>query len=361
MWVMTIAYPVDFDIAIYTSPDLIHWEEVSRFSHAGLIGLQYEVPNLVRMPVVNSSSANFDIIDEVWLMVISINPGAPLGGSITEYFPGTFNGTHFEAFDMATRIEDFGKDNYAGGYFYYAEDKEGELPVFIGWASNWQYTQVVPTGAEGWRSAMTVPRTTYLVDDALRLGWKLIEQPYDLSPVSGDELCATDDLGNDTIAIDYSDVTSGAIYWEVNCTNIPSGGVSGSSTLNFTFMSPLTGEYVATGFYFGGDYHYWVDRGHTNGFENVFFTDKFSTNSLYDGKWSVRGIIDRSIIEVFLNGGVESATNTFFATQPLSLMIVSATDLPTGMEVSVKVTGLKSAWADMESEDGIVYGNITDS
>jgi beta-fructofuranosidase len=61
------------------------------------------------MPVLGSD-------DPMYLLGISINPGAPLGGSITEYFPGSFNGTHFVPVDGAARIEDFGKDNYAGQY-----------------------------------------------------------------------------------------------------------------------------------------------------------------------------------------------------------------------------------------------------
>lgn len=76
----------------------------------------------------------------MWLMYIVINPGAPYGGSIGQYFPGHFNGTHFEAVDAATRIADFGKDNYAGQWFYSTSDDE--LPVSIAWASNWQYTNL---------------------------------------------------------------------------------------------------------------------------------------------------------------------------------------------------------------------------
>ncbi len=45
-------------------------------------------------------------------------PRAPLGGSIMQYFPGSFNGTHFVAADDAERIADFGKDDYTGQYFY---------------------------------------------------------------------------------------------------------------------------------------------------------------------------------------------------------------------------------------------------
>jgi beta-fructofuranosidase len=47
--------------------------------------------------------------ETLFVLQISINPGAPLGGSIAQYFPGFFNGTHFEAVDGVARIADFGK------------------------------------------------------------------------------------------------------------------------------------------------------------------------------------------------------------------------------------------------------------
>jgi len=119
---MVIAYSQEFVIGIFTSPDLKEWTHASNFTSHGLLGLQYECPNLVSMPVLGG--------DSMWLMAISINPGAPLGGSITEYFPGTFNGTHFEAVDAAARIADFGKDSYAGQFFYGLPEEAD--PVFIG-------------------------------------------------------------------------------------------------------------------------------------------------------------------------------------------------------------------------------------
>ncbi|KAH7166577.1 glycosyl hydrolase [Dactylonectria macrodidyma] len=339
-WVMVVAYPHDFAIGIFTSPDLKEWTARSNFSHHGLLGLQYECPNMIPIPYVAEDGERQD---DVWLMAISINPGAPLGGSITEYIPGTFNGTHFEAVDAAARIADFGKDNYAGQWFYGLPDDE--YPVSIAWASNWQYTSVVPTGNEGWRSAMSLPRENYLTK-AKRVGWKLVSKPYDLSPIIGRELASNDSFGNGTLTVDYSDVDSQALYWEANVTGIPDSGISATATMNFTFLSPQTGDYINGGYYFGGDSPFFLNRGGARGFDNVFFTDKMSTNSLptADGSWSFSGVIDRSILEVFINGGVDSATNTFFTTQPLSLMVLSTVDLPEDVKVSVKVHALKSVW-----------------
>lgn len=310
---------------------------------------------MVRIPYIDD---NGEKQDDMWLMAISVNPGAPLGGSITQYYPGTFNGTHFEAVDAAARIADFGKDNYAGQFFYGAP--EDESPVFMGWASNWQYTQVVPTGEEGWRSPMTLPRRMHLTQ-AERVGWKLVSEPYDMEPIMGQVLASNNTLGNGSVVVDFARVDSNAISWEVNVTGIPKTDVPAMTTLNFTISSPVTGENVKGGFYFGGDTPFFLDRGGVKGFDNVFFTDKFSTNILIsDGSWSMSGVFDRSLLEVFLDHGLESATTTLFPTQPLTLFVLSSKDLPEGMKISVRVNALQSAWDKMtDDKDGLVYGNNT--
>ncbi|EKG18834.1 Glycoside hydrolase family 32 [Macrophomina phaseolina MS6] len=350
-WVMVIAYSQDFVIGIYTSTDLKEWTHASNFSHAGLLGLQYECPNMVEVPVNGTD-------ETMYVLTISINPGAPLGGSITEYFPGHFNGTHFTAVDAAARIADFSKDNYAGQFFY--GTPAGSDAISIAWASNWQYTQVVPTGSEGWRSAMSLPRRNYLAN-ITRVGWTLVSEPYDLAPVIGEEIGSNDALGNGSLVVDYSDVASNAIYFEVNATGLV--GAASTATLNFSALSPVSGESVSGGYFLGGDNAFWLDRGKTRGFDNPFFSDKFSVSQLLDpsGVWNLKGVIDRSIIEVFLDRSTYSATATFFPVQPLTLFSVRAADLPAGAQVSVAVYGLESVWTSQENANGTVLGNVTTS
>ncbi|EOD51241.1 putative glycoside hydrolase family 32 protein [Neofusicoccum parvum] len=352
-WVMVIAYSQDFVIGIYTSLDLKEWTHASNFSHHGLLGLQYECPNMVEVPVNGTD-------ETMYVLTISINPGAPLGGSITEYFPGHFNGTHFTAVDSAARIGDFAKDNYAAQFFY--GTPSGSAPVSIAWASNWQYTQVAPTGAEGWRSVMSWPRRTYLAN-IYRVGWTLVQEPYDPSPVLGAELASNDSLVNASLVVDYSDVASNAIYFAVNVSGLPSSvsNISSTASLNFTALSPVSGESVAGGYFFGGDNPFWLDRGKTRGFDNPYFTDKFSVSQLLDpsGTWSLAGVIDRSILELFLDRATYSATATFFPVQPLTLFSIRTAGLPEGAKVEVKVWGLESAWAAYENENGTVVGNVT--
>ncbi len=87
----------------------------------------------------------------------SINPGGPNGGSATQYFIGQFNGKDFIPNHADTRWVDYGTDNYAGVTWA----NTGSRKIFLGWMSNWQYANIVPTNA--WRSALTVPRELKLV------------------------------------------------------------------------------------------------------------------------------------------------------------------------------------------------------
>ncbi|KAG5938436.1 hypothetical protein E4U59_003775 [Claviceps monticola] len=353
-WVMAISFAADFAIGIYTSPNLIDWTHASNFTGIGVLGAQWETPNLVRMPYYNSRGEREK---DMWLLLIGINPGAPKGGSGVEYFLGSFNGTHFTAVDHVARLPDFGKDNYAGQYFY--QQSGDDEPVFMTWASNWQYATFAPTAHEEWRSVAALPRRTYLTKDAV--DWKLVSVPYDMSPVMGETLlekCVV----NETITVDFSEVESNAVYWEANVTGIPETGVAETAMLNFTFANPESGDYIRGGYYFGGYKDFYLDRGGAQDFDHVFFTDKFSTNSYAtDGKWSMSGVFDRSIVEVFLNGGIDSVTSIFFPKQPLTVMTIVSTDLPRSMQVSLRVSALESSWATMAGSDGLVLGNRTAS
>ncbi|KAK8857298.1 glycosyl hydrolase [Apiospora arundinis] len=359
-WAMVVAYAQEFAVGIFTSPDLKKWTWASNFTNHGLLGAQYECPNIVKMPVRDRDSGA--VVDEKYVITLSAQPGAPLGGSVTQYFIGDFNGTHFTTVDAATRLTDFAKDNYAAQFFYGVEGN----PISLGWASNWQYAQQVPTGNnEGWRSAMTLPRISYLTK-APRIGWTMVDEIYDTKPILGESLGAKPDMGNGSLTVDYADVASNALYIEANVTGINVAKATSFSTLNLTFTSPASGESLRSGFYFGGDNPFFVDRGQLRGFDNIFFTDKFSVADVYydsaadkTATWRVQAVIDRSMYEVFLDGGRHAATVLLYPTQPLTMVNVAARDLPAGAKVSVGVWALKSTWAGQANEQGTVMGNVT--
>ena len=348
-WVMAVSYASDFTIGIFTSLDLKTWSHASKFSHHGVLGVQYECPNLVEVPVDGTN-------DTMFLLQISINPGAPQGGSASEYFLGNFDGYTFTPMDNVTRLTDFSKDAYAGQFF-------GELPkgqaVSINWASNWEYVQMTPSGErEGWRSAMAIPRSIS-VRKLDSVGYTEIARPYDLSPVVGQTL-ASHALGNGSFVVDYSQIYSNALWLSVNITNLPPASNIASGTVNFTFISPISGEYLRSGFYLSNNNYFFIDRGGTRGFDNVFFTDKFASNAVVSGDtFQFDVIIDRSLYETFIGDGSLSSTTSFFATSPLTLMTFATNAIPAGVSVSARVYELKSTWEPQEDENGLVYGNVT--
>ncbi|KAK8845610.1 hypothetical protein IAR55_006326 [Kwoniella newhampshirensis] len=331
-WAMVISYASEWVIGIYTSPDLKEWTHASNISHIGLLGIQYECPNLVSVPFADNSS------DSAWVLTVSINPGAPLGGSITQYYPGEFNGTHFEPFDRAARLSNFGKDDYAGQFFY-------DEPVSIGWASNWQYTNQVPTASEGWRSAMTLPRRNYLKDTGLA-GYELVQEIYDLSPVLGNNsiVVPSTNLANASQSVTLSNPT--AIYFDANITIPTNATIDDNASFNFTISTNSSGESVKGGYFFGGTpaNTIWLDRGKTNGFDNPLFTDKFSAAQLKHAT-RIQGVVDRSLVEVYVDGGAVVGTMVVYPSEPLSTFAFVTNGLPEGSEIQFAAWELVDTWA----------------
>lgn len=206
---------------------------------------------------------------------------------------------------------------------------------------------------------MTVARDNYLVD-LPRTGISLVSYPSNISAAVESEVAYNSSLGNGTLFIDYSTIGSKALYFEANITGLTDSSLSG--TLNFTFSSSATGEYVSGGtFISSGDL--WLDRSHSSSWSNPFFTDKFSVTGLYDGQgmWRISGIIDRSIIELFLNGGEYSATSVFFPTEPLDSLRVSVRGISESATASIGIWALRATWSDQADGEGWVAGNATKS
>src|SRR5688572_7488508 len=141
-WIMTLA--TKDRITFYSSKNLKEWTKESEFGEKiGAHGGVWECPDL--FPLEYNG-------EKIWVLLVSINPGGPNGGSATQYFTGQFDGKTFTPYQTDIRWIDHGPDNYAGVTFF----NTGKRLVFLGWMSNWQYAMSVPTTK--WRSAMTVPR-----------------------------------------------------------------------------------------------------------------------------------------------------------------------------------------------------------
>jgi len=337
---MFIAWAQAREIGIFTSPNLKDWTPTSNYTQEGLPGVEFECPNFFTLPVddADSGESTKDVL------VISVNPGAPLGGSGTFYIVGKFNGTHFNSEVEKETLYDFSKDNYAAQWFYGLP--EDSKPISIGWASNWDYTDEVPSGdREGWRSAATLPRehTLIKVDGA----WRLTQTPFQgLSPIKGDQLEKKTFKKGD-VTVDFSSVESNAVYFDVTIDNLPSAGATGE--LSFNFTSSASGDYLDGAVELNSG-SFWINRAGTHLFtvaDNAGFTGQFDTSISVSesGQFTFSGVIDRSVFEVFLEDGRQSGTMSFFPTKPLDKVTFAATGLGEDVSVDVGVWGLKSGWS----------------
>ncbi len=150
-WILVLAA---YDrVKFYGSPNLLDWEFLSDFAIQGDQRL-WECPDLFPMTIEGTNETK-------WVLIVSIQKQAPNGGTASSYFIGDFNGTEFQAEKKKQKWLDWGTDNYAFVTWNNVPKDDGRI-LGIGWMSNWQYAQIVPT--EKWRSAMTLPRELKLLN-----------------------------------------------------------------------------------------------------------------------------------------------------------------------------------------------------
>lgn len=170
-WVMALAG--GDAVKFYTSPNLIDWRHVSDFGRrlAPNSGT-WECPDLFELAVGATGESR-------WVLLVSVNPGAPNGGSATGYFVGVFDGVAFRPEHDGFFWLDYGPDNYATHTWSDLPASDGRR-LAIGWMNNWDYANNLPTAP--WRGAMTVPRELGLVETAAgtRLGARPIRELQNL-------------------------------------------------------------------------------------------------------------------------------------------------------------------------------------
>ena len=144
-WIMVFAA---YDkVRFYTSPNLIDWTFTGTFGIEGDHRL-WECPDLFPLEVAGSDETK-------WILITSIQKEGPNGGTATSYFVGEWNGETFVGDPSDQKWLDYGTDNYAMVTWSDIPEIDGRR-LGLGWMSNWQYAQEVPT--KKWRSAMTLPR-----------------------------------------------------------------------------------------------------------------------------------------------------------------------------------------------------------
>lgn len=321
-WILVLAA---YDkVMIYGSKNLTDWNFFSSFGVDGDHRL-WECPDLFPIKVEKTG-------EEKWVLITSIQKGAPNGGTGTSYFVGDFDGKNFIADPSAQQWLDYGTDNYA--MVTWSNITDGRT-LAMGWMSNWQYAQQVPT--KNWRSAMTLPRELTL---------HKIGNQYKLYTMPVKEL---EQLYQTNLPVYSGHVPSdGLLYQQQTLSRIlVSAEESPASEVKIQFSNALGEELVA-----GFDPHkktFYIDR--SNAGESNFFPGFASRHEsdpvTSDGPFVWEILLDQSSVEIFGMKGECAMTDIFFPTKPFSAASIVCQDADR-KNLKIQVNSMNSIWKDHE-------------
>ncbi len=340
-WIMVLA--AGDRVRLFASYNLRQWQPVSEFgATVGAHGGVWECPDLFPLKLEGSGETK-------WVLLVSINPGAPNGGSATQYFVGDFDGSTFTidpSFASSVGVAgrepsrgvwvDYGRDNYAGVTWADVPAEDGRR-LFLGWMSNWDYARDVPTGV--WRSAMTIPRALTLHRTAG--GLRLFSTPVK-------ELRA---LRTETASTPSQRVT-GALALRV-----PQGTTAASAEVDVEFvvtpgsvtdvaleLTNSAGDRYRVG-YDAAAKQFYSDRTATpQGFSPSFASavhraPRISADSIV----RMHLYLDRASVELFADGGATALTDIVFPSQDFATLRLVVRGAPVTLQYA-NVSGLRSIW-----------------
>lgn len=335
-WVMALS--ATDHVQFWASQDLKDWNFLSSFGHEwGAHGGVWECPDLIEMPVAGTDETR-------WVLILNLNPGGPQGGSGTQYFVGDFDGRQFSlepSFAEALGDEgavwlDAGRDNYAGVTWSGVPASDGRT-LFIGWMSNWDYAQQVPT--HPWRSAMTLPRELTL--HRTRKGFRVFSRPIEELQVLR---TAQSSVVPQTVAVGVPAVLAPGfpvslsevvLEFELPETGAPDFGIELANGVGERYRFGLD---AATG-------QFYSDRTRAG---DGSFADSFAgvhRSGRLSGERVVRLhlFIDVASIEAFADDGANVMTDTVFPSQAFSAISVYSTRAPVKLRGGV-IHRLRSIW-----------------
>ena len=306
----------------YTSENLISWTLESEFGkNIGAHGGVWECPDIFKLKVSGTN-------EEKWVLLISINPGAPNGGSGTQYFIGDFDGKSFKTTQKDIKWIDNGADNYAGVTYNNAPDNKR---IFIGWMSNWSYARDTPT--KNWRSAMTLPRELSL--EKINGDYVLKNTPAEQFKKQGTTAFSKDEIilkANQKTTFDYQYLNQSAV--QLNAKN---------KNLKLVFSNEVKDSLVIN--YDAKLKTFAIDRTHSGivNFEKSFGEKIHNTKipNIRTETIDYQIIVDWSSIEIFLNGGVYSFTEQIFPSKPYTKLSIQSNEIQEIKNLTIsKVKGI---------------------
>ena len=329
-WIMTLA--VQDHIEFYSSPNLIDWNRESGFGkELGGHGGVWECPDLFQLNVEGSTEKH-------WVLLVSINPGGPNGGSATQYFIGDFDGSKFTTKQTDTNWIDYGRDNYAGVTWSDVPETDGRR-LFIGWMSNWNYANVVPT--EKWRRAMTIPRklTLHKTNNEFLLGSAPVNE---LASLRGEKVDLQSQMisGKTPVNTKNISVNRSEMVFKFQLRNNSQFGAPEEFGIE---ISNSKSEVFKIG-YSPSQETFYTDR--TKAGQSLF-SDKFASKSLAkykaDETIEIRLFIDEASVEIFVDNGKLVLTDIVFPTEEFNTLELFSTN-GTIKLLGAELWSLNSIW-----------------
>lgn len=304
-WVMILA--VGQHMEIYSSVNLKEWKKESEFgAMQGAHGGVWECPDFVEIPVEGTR-------EKKWVLICNLNPGGPFGGSAAQYFVGSFDGKRFvNESPTQTKWMDWGKDNYATVTWNNAPD--GRC-IALGWMSNWQYANNVPT--RQYRSANTLARDLTLYREGQELYLKSTPSS-EVKKARGKKVSIPSfKVSEKHEMVNLFEEKQGAYEVEIVIQN------TGASKIAFCLLNDK-GEKVSM-YYDLNRKQFVMDRSESG---KVDFSKDFPAVTVapvnVDKELTLRLFVDRSSIEAFGEDGKFVMTNLVFPSQPYVKMCFEA-------------------------------------
>jgi len=288
-WIMTLA--CGDHIQFYSSLNLKEWEYLSSFGEGfGTKEGVWECPDLLHLNIDGQNK-------KAWVLIVSVNPGGPNGGSAAMYFIGDFDGSKFVCNEHPSIINwaDYGRDFYAAVTW---SNTVHEDPIWIAWMSNWQYANEVPT--ENFRSAMSLPRSLKLKEFDNK--YLLSQTPIDLDVLKDEAVISDSNFELSEEEIRVQTLSSDRIWIKTKVDEI--------KAKNFSLQIAGKSNFVEINFDIENK-EIKIDRTNCG---NVSFSklfpsiDKMPIEEIND----IEIIIDNTSIELFVNEGTNVMTELFF-------------------------------------------------
>jgi levanbiose-producing levanase len=307
-WLMTTVVADAHVVKVYRSDNLIDWAFLSDFSIPGIPhqGALWEMPDLFPLPLDGDSH------NQKWVMLVNVNPWSIAGGSGAMYFVGNFDGRTFTPEHVApagsdpSRYQwlDHGADYYAAGTFANAP---GGKAVAIGWMSNWDYADRIPTTP--WKGAMALPRVLTLktVEGMPRLTFAPVGQYA--SFVSEGSTTRIKELAVSSSAKELCPSTQGIVQ-NIDVTISPHS----AQRAGLIVRGSASGDVGTRIFYDTASQTLTLDRsksGETH-FSKAFSKQHIVNLPLENGKLHLTVVVDRNSVEVFAGDGRSVITDLIF-------------------------------------------------